>query len=450
MRAGSARRIPPSSWLDHRDGTLEADGVPLSALAAAHGTPTWVYSARAIDESFGAIDRAFGPSPRLIAYAVKANGSLAILARIARLGGGADIVSAGELSRCLESGIEPSRIVFSGAGKRADEIEAAVDSGIRALHVEVVEEVDLLASIARRRGIRFPIALRVNPEVVGGAHRYIATGETDTKFGLDMATVRALLPKIASTPEVTLRGLACHVGSQLHRARPVRVAVERLASLAVELRGAGFPIEDLDIGGGLPIDYGDTTRIPDGPLPFARAVESGLRAAGLSRQDITLLVEPGRAIVGESGVLLTRVLYVKDQPAPARRSHGGPEKHRFVIVDAGMNELIRPALYAARHAIVCVRERAPSAPTGVVDVVGPVCESADFLAERCVLPADVSPGELLVVRSAGAYGSSMSSTYNGRPRAAEVMVGEGADVALAGRVVRDRERIEDLWRGERI
>ncbi|MCC7535528.1 MAG: diaminopimelate decarboxylase, partial [Deltaproteobacteria bacterium] len=353
MKTGRSRRVPPSRWLDYRAGELAADGVSLESIAAAHGTPTWVYSARSLDESYAAIDRAFGPQRRLIAYAVKANGALAILARLGRQGGGADIVSGGELARCLRAGIPPERIVFSGAGKRADEIELAVESRIRALHVEVVDEIEILAAIARRRGLRFPIALRINPEVEGGAHKYIATGETDTKFGLDVRTVRRLLPRIAATPEIVLRGLACHVGSQLHRARPVGVAAERLAKLALELRASGFPIEDLDVGGGLPIDYGDTPQTPDAPAQFADAVDSGFRAAGLSRDDVTVLVEPGRAIVGEAGILLTRVLFVKEQPPVAK----GTPPRRFVIVDAGMSELIRPALYGARHAVMVVRQR---------------------------------------------------------------------------------------------
>ena len=426
--------IPPSAhFVRDATGALTVDGVPLSAIAESVGTPAYVYSGAAIDAAYHRIERALAGTPHLLAYAAKANGSLAILARLARLGAGCDIVSGGELARALRAGIPASRIVYSGVGKSEAELEAALDAGIRAIHVESVPELDLLESIAARRGVRAPIALRVNPDVDPETHPYIATGLHDTKFGLELDVARALLPRIVRSPHLLLEGVACHIGSQLHSAAPLAEAVELIARFACECVDAGAPLKTLDAGGGWPIAYGDEDSEYDDWSAFGEAIRRGIERGGAARLGLEVIVENGRALVGDAGVLLTRVRYAKPQSTK-----------RFVIVDAAMTELIRPALYGAHHAVMPVSAVAPDSELEVVDVVGPVCETADFLAEGRALPP-LAAGDLLAIRGAGAYGMSMASQYNARPRAAEVMVDEGEF-----RVVRARESIEDLMRGETV
>jgi diaminopimelate decarboxylase len=416
------------SWLTYRDRQLHAEGVALDRLADELGTPLFVYGAGAIDAAYGAIDDALGFAPHLIAYAVKANGNLAILARLARQGAGADIVSGGELLRALEAGVPPERIVFSGVGKRDDEIELALHRRIRSIHAESAAEVDAIEAIARRMGTRAALALRVNPDVDPQTHPYIATGLHGSKFGIDISTAEALVPRIVASDHLDLEGVACHIGSQLASPEPLEEAVTLVARFALRCRAAGAHVRMLDTGGGWPLSYG-SEEAPYPPLAdYGAAIRRGLGAAGASNAGFEIVVEPGRSLVGGAGVLLTRVLYVKDGPAK-----------RFVIVDAAMTELLRPALYGAHHAARPVR--APDAAAGEtpVDLVGPVCETGDFLALDRPMPP-LARGDLLVFEGAGAYASCMASNYNARPRPAEVLVDGGAH-----RVIRERETVEGLW-----
>jgi diaminopimelate decarboxylase len=416
------------TWLQYRNDQLHAEGVALHRLAEEHGTPLFVYGGSAIDAAYAAIDEALAFAPHLIAYAVKANGNLAILARLARLGAGADIVSGGELLRALEAGIPPDRIVFSGVGKRDDEIELALARGIRSLHAESAAEVDAIEAIARRMGKRAPLALRVNPDVDPQTHPYIATGLHESKFGIAIPTAEALVPRIVASPHLALEGVACHIGSQLATPEPLAQAVTLVARFALGCRAAGADVRVLDAGGGWPLAYGSETSPFPPPAAYGAAIQRGLEAAGATDAGLSLVVEPGRSIIGGAGVLLSRVIFVKDRPPK-----------RFVIVDAAMTELLRPALYGAYHAARPVQAPAPSAPTQPVDLVGPVCESGDFLAQSRPMPP-LARGDLLIFESAGAYAACMASNYNARPRPAEVLV-EGD----THRVIRRRERPEDLW-----
>ena len=408
------------SW---QKGVLYAEGVPLPAIADAAGTPTYVYSSATLTRHFRRVSEAFGATPHLICYSVKANSNLAILRLFSGLGGGFDIVSGGELARVKQSGGDASKTVFAGVGKTQEEMEAALAAGILLFNVESAEELDALDAVGRRLGKRAAFALRVNPDVDARTHRYISTGLKTSKFGVPFEEAVALYARAKKLKGVRAAGLDCHIGSQLTQASPMRDALTKVAGLYLELKAKGHPLEYLDVGGGLGITYTDET--PPSPEEYARTVLEATKGTGAS-----LLLEPGRALVGNAGVLLTRVLYRKKTPA----------KH-FVVVDAGMNDLLRPALYEAHHALQPLVKRRGKAVE--VDVVGPVCESTDVLAKArpLVLP---QAGELFAFMSAGAYGMSMASNYNSRPRPAEVMVdGE------AWRVVRERERIEDLWRGER-
>ncbi len=418
------------SWT-FRDGELWCEQVPLSRIADAVGTPAYVYGAAAIDAAFAEVDAAVSFAPHLVAYAVKANGNLAILSRLAKAGSGADIVSGGELARCIEAGMPPDRIVFSGVGKRDEEIEAALRAGIRALHVESEAEIGVVEGIAKRLGVRAPVVLRVNPDVDPETHPYIATGLHDTKFGVELDVARALLPRLIGSDHLAFEGLACHIGSQLSKPSALGDAVEIVARFARECREAGAALRSLDAGGGFPIPYGEEDRPYPTAADLGAAIRQGLERGGAADLGLELVVEPGRALVGNAGVLVTRVLFEKRTP-----------KKRFVIVDAAMTELVRPALYQAHHTIEPVLAALPDAPRTPADVVGPVCETGDFLAQDRPLPP-VRRGDLLAVFSAGAYGSSMGSTYNGRPFAPEVLV-DGGDY----RVVRERAPVEDLWARE--
>ncbi|MCP3144301.1 diaminopimelate decarboxylase [Pyxidicoccus xibeiensis] len=406
-----------------RKGVLHAEGVPLPAIADAAGTPTYVYSAATLTRHFRVVSEAFGSTPHLICYSVKANSNLAILKLFSGLGGGFDIVSGGELARVRHVGGDVAKTVFAGVGKTQQEMEAALAAGILLFNVESAEELDALDAVGRRLGKRAPFALRVNPDVDARTHRHISTGLKTSKFGVPFEEAVALYARAKKLKGVRAAGLDCHIGSQLTRTSPMRAALTKVAGLYTALKAQGHPLAYLDVGGGLGITYTDET--PPSPEDYARTVLEATRDTGAH-----LVLEPGRALVGNAGVLLTRVLYRKQTPA----------KH-FVVVDAGMNDLLRPALYEAHHALQPLVKRRGKPVE--VDVVGPVCESTDVLARArpLVLP---QAGELYAFMSAGAYGMSMASNYNSRPRPAEVMVdGE------AWRVVRERERVEDLWRGER-
>ncbi|MEJ2513682.1 MAG: diaminopimelate decarboxylase [Gammaproteobacteria bacterium] len=409
-----------SPALSYIDGALCVDGVPLEAIAGRFGTPCYVYSRADLLARYQAYVDAFAGHRARICYAVKANGNLAVLGALADAGAGFDIVSRGELERVLAAGGHPDGIVFSGAAKLTHELERALEAGVRCFNVESAAELELLSELAARRGRTAPVALRVNPDVEAGGHPHISTGRRDHKFGISMDEAGAAAERAMGLPGIRLTGLACHIGSQMTDLSPLSTALQQLAQLARELAGSGAALTHLDAGGGLGIDHDGLTAPP--PAEYARVVVEALSASGLE-----IVVEPGRSIAGPAGLLLTRVAYVKD-------SH----QRRFALVDGAMNDLLRPALYGARHPILPVRE-AP--PAGSVDVVGPVCETGDFLGRE--RPLAVGSGDLLAVADAGAYGFVMSSNYNARPRAAEVMVAHGE-----ARLVRRRETVEDLWQGE--
>ncbi len=432
MTAPDSLRGGPAQ-LRYRDGELWLEDVPIAEVADAVDTPTYVYSGGAIDDAYARVAGAMASITDrevLVAYAIKANSSLAILSRLASMGCGADIVSGGELRRCLQAGVDPDKIVFSGVGKRTEEIRAALQEGIRAIHVESPDELALIAEEARRLGVQATIGLRINPDIDAETHPYIATGLHSTKFGLELDVARALLDRIVGERHLRLESVACHIGSQLAAVAPLEEAVAILARFALECRAAGAPVTALDIGGGWPMVYGDEATPYPSYAEFARSIRRGLEAAG--GLDFDLITEPGRALVGQAGLLVTRVLRVKSQ-----------SDKRFVVVDAALTELIRPALYQAYHGVVPVRaSRAPATPA---DVVGPVCESSDFLARGRALGTDVAAGDLLVVLGAGAYGREMAMAYNARPPVAEVLVeGEG------WRIIRERASVESLWALERF
>jgi diaminopimelate decarboxylase len=411
------------SAFPYKKGTLHAESVPLRAIADAVGTPTYVYSQAALTEHFQVLDGAFGDYPHLICYSVKANSTLAVLGLFAGLGSGFDIVSGGELARVKQARGDMAKTVFAGVGKTREEMARALAAGILLFNVESAEELELLDAVGREAGRRAPFALRVNPDVDARTHRYISTGLKTSKFGVPFDEAVALYARARKLKGVRALGVDCHIGSQLTRTAPMKAALTKVAGLYAQLQTQGHALEYLDIGGGLGITYTEET--PPSPQEYARTVLSAVKGTGAR-----LLLEPGRSLVGNAGVLLTRVLYRKQTPAKT-----------FVVVDAGMNDLLRPALYEAHHVLQPVVK--PRGKAVEVDVVGPVCESTDVLApaRALVLPRQ---GDLYAVMSAGAYGMSMASTYNSRPRPAEVLV-EGS----AWRVVRERERDEDLWRGER-
>jgi len=411
--------------MDHflyRRGALYAEDVPLESIAARVGTPVYVYSTATLRRHWQVVSEAFRGRPTLVCYSVKASSNLALLSLFARWGAGFDVVSGGELARVVRAGGEPRRTVFSGVGKSRAELEQALRAGVLLFNVESAEELLLLDAVGRAAGRRAPFAVRVNPDVDAGTHRGIATGVLTSKFGVPFPEARALYQRARRLKGVEARGVDCHIGSQLTTTRPLGEAVRRVAALYRQLCAEGHRLQLLDVGGGLGIRY--LKERPPSPKAWARVLRQATADV-----DATLVVEPGRVLVGNAGVLLMRVLY---------RKHSGTR--RWVVVDAGMNDLLRPALYGAEHEVVSVRRR--RGPRVRADVVGPVCESTDVLAagRRLVWPR---PSELLALRTAGAYGMSMASNYNGRPRPAEVLV-SGARFTL----VRRRERVEDLWRGE--
>jgi len=407
-----------------RHGILHCEGVSLEALARRHGTPLWVYSANAIRDAIGAVRDAFASHHPLICYAMKANPSLAVLRLVVGEGLGIEVVSGGELFRALRAGVHPDRIVFSGVGKTEDEIRAALRARILMFNVESEPELDAIARIARGEGRRARIEIRINPHVDAHTHRYITTGTHENKFGIDWSLAEAVYVRAAGMPCLEVAGIHIHIGSQIADPVPFAAGLARMEKLLDRLERRGINLRWRNIGGGFGIAYR-----PGQPRLDVRRVAKLLHHR-LAARPMGLIVEPGRFLVGEAGALLTRVVYVK---------HG--VRKTFVIADAGMNDLIRPCLYEAHHEVVPVRRRAGSSRR--VDVVGPICESSDFLAEARSFPP-VHGGDLLAVLGAGAYGMAMSSNYNGRRRAAEVLV-EGGRAWL----VRRRETNRDLVRGER-
>jgi diaminopimelate decarboxylase len=407
----------------YRDRALFCDNVALADIAADAGTPTYVYSAQAILENYRSYEAAFGAQPHTVCYAVKANGTLAILKLLAQAGAGFDIVSGGELYRVLQAGGDPKKIVFSGVGKTAPEIDAALTAGIFVFNCESEPELALIDALAHRHGIQARVAMRVNPDVDAATHAYISTGRLAHKFGVDIADAEAIYDRACQHENLRFEGVSCHIGSQLMNPEPVMEAVDRVLNLIDRLRSKGFDIRHADLGGGLGVAYKPEESTPDISSFIAQM------CARLKDRGLHAMIEPGRSIVGPAGVLLTRVLY--------RKTTGDKN---FVIVDAAMNDLIRPALYSAYHEILPVRET--NGQRSIVDVVGPVCETGDFLAKDREL-AEVMPGDMLAICTAGAYGFVQSSNYNARPRAAEVLVEENS-----WRVIRKRETNEDLVRGE--
>lgn len=411
--------------MDHfqrRDGELYAEGVSLQEIADRFGTPTFVYARATITRHVRVLQEALADLDHEVCYAVKANGNLGLLELLNNLGCGFDAVSEGELARVLKAGGRAKRTIFSGVGKRPEEIERALKAGVLYLGVESAEELATVAEVAQRVGVRAPVALRVNPDVDAQTHAYIATGMKKNKFGVPWDQARDLYQSHAAHPHLELCGVTCHIGSQITQLAPFQDAAERMARLATDLQQSGVPLRYLGMGGGLGVPYGDEG--PPSPQAYGEALSAVVKPTGL-----TLVLEPGRVIMGNAGVLLTRVV---------RRKTGADRQ--FVIVDAAMNDLLRPALYQAHHRMEVVAPR--PGPQETVDVVGPVCESADAFARNLTL-SRVEAGDALVLRTAGAYGFVMSSQYNGRPRAAEVLC--DGDQSL---LLRQRETVADLWRGE--
>jgi len=414
----------PLSGFERRQGELYCEGAPLSAIAEKAGTPTYVYSGTTIRDNYRSYAAALASLPHEIHYAVKANSSLGILALLAREGAGFDIVSGGELFRVLQAGGDPARVVFSGVGKTRQEMVYALEQGTGWFNCESEAELRLLAELASDAGAAPSVALRVNPNVDAETHPYIATGLSAHKFGIDIAAAERIYSRADEFAPLRLEGVSCHIGSQIFNTQAFFDALDIVLALIERLREDGAQITQLDLGGGLGIAYK-----PADSTPVIADYASRL-ADNLQGRDLKLTLEPGRSIVGQAGVLLTRVLYRK--PSTGKT---------FIVVDAAMNDLIRPALYQAHHEILPVIDR--QRPSLRADVVGPVCESGDFLAKDRDMP-DVQPGELLVAATAGAYGFVLASNYNSRPRAAEVLV-EGD----RWRIIRDRESLDDLIRGER-
>jgi diaminopimelate decarboxylase len=409
---------------NYENGELHAEEVPLSAIAARYGTPAYVYSRATLSRHYQAFDQALAGLDHRVCYAVKANSNLAVLQVLARLGAGFDIVSGGELTRVLRAGGDAAKIVFSGVGKNAGEMVLALDAGIFCFNVESESELQRLSRIAAQRGQRARIALRVNPDVDARTHPYISTGLKENKFGIDIDEAERLYLLAQGLPGIELHGVACHIGSQLLELSPLLDALERVLALIDRLAARGVRLQHIDVGGGLGVRYRDET--PPAPAQWAQALRSRLEGRGL-----TVMTEPGRAIAGNAGILLTRVELLK------------PTVHKnFAVIDAAMNDLIRPSFYDAWHEVLPVREHS-TALAQRWDLVGPVCESGDWLARDRDLA--LAEGDLLAFRTAGAYGFTMSSNYNSRPRAAEVLV-DGAQMHLA----RARETFDDLLHGENL
>jgi len=416
-------------YFNYKNGRLHAEDVALSDIAEQVGTPFYAYSTATLTRHFNVFADALRGLNALVCYAVKANSNQAVIRTLAGLGAGADVVSGGELTRALKAGVKARNIVFSGVGKTDAEIRMALKAGIKQINVESEPELERISAVACDMGVEAPVALRVNPDVDAHTHEKISTGKLENKFGIEWTRVHEVYAKAAALPGIKVRGLAMHIGSQLLDLQPFRDAYVRAGDLVAILRADGLSVEVLDIGGGLGIPYGGEGEA-DAPNPEAYAQVVRETLGGL---DVELVLEPGRMITGNSGILVTGVIYVKEG---ATRT--------FLIVDAGMNDLIRPTLYSAFHNIVPETEPAKGAELIDVDIVGPICETGDTFAKGRRLPA-VKAGDLLVMRTAGAYGAVQSSTYNTRPLIAEVMV-NGADYA----VVRERLSVEDIIAMDRL
>lgn len=411
------------SSFHYRDNQLFAEEIPLTAIAAEFGTPCYVYSSTAIRTAYQAFARAFGQRQHLICYAVKANSNIAILNLLARLGSGFDIVSGGELQRVLKAGGDPQKTVFSGVGKTSEEMRAALAAHILCFNVESEMELLALNEIAEQMGKTAPVSLRVNPDVDANTHPYISTGMKENKFGIPAAEAQRIYTLAQQLPNIQVSGLDCHIGSQLTEIAPFIEAAHKMLDLLARLQTKGIAISHLDLGGGLGVRYDQET--PPSIEEYVKAL-----CTATENHPQQLIIEPGRSMVGNAGLLLTRVHYLKHTP-----------QRNFAIVDAAMNDMLRPALYQAYHSILPVNKRAGE--TKAYQVVGPVCETGDFLGhDRNLAP---EKDDLLAVMSAGAYGMSMSSNYNTRPRAAEIMV-DGSSVHL----IRARETVEDLYALEKL
>ncbi len=411
----------------YSDGVLHAEDVSLPALADEVGTPLYVYSSATLERHYRVFSEAFAGMDALVCYAMKANSNQAVLTTLAKLGAGMDVVSGGELQRALKAGVPGSRITFSGVGKTDAEIAAALDADILCFNVESEPELERLSAIASVRGKTARIALRVNPDVDAKTHAKISTGKSENKFGIPFERARAVYAEAAKLPGISVSGVDMHIGSQITEVGPFDAAFTLLAELVTTLRADGHAIDHADVGGGLGIPYKLDNEPPPLPDDYAKVVAKHIKPLG-----IKLVLEPGRLIAGNAGILLTRVLYVKT---------GGAKT--FVIVDAGMNDLIRPTLYEAHHDIWPVRETAPGAEHANVDVVGPVCETGDYLALSRSMPVP-KPGDLLAVMTAGAYGATQSSTYNTRALVAEVLVKDNQSALVRPRL--DAEAIIALDR----
>ncbi len=417
--------------MDHfhyRNGLLHAEEVPIDRLAREVGTPLYVYASATLERHYRVFSGAVADLDPLICYAVKANGNIAVVRTLARLGAGADVVSGGELQAALAAGVPGEKIVFSGVGKTMEEMTAALRAGVLQINVESEPELLALSAVAQSIGVVAPVAIRVNPDVDAFTHDKITTGRRENKFGIEWTAAHAAYTRAAALPNIAVCGVACHIGSQLTSLSPFRDAFRRLRDLVAILRADGHRIASLDLGGGLGVPHGDEPEDVPSPAAYAEVVRETVGDLGCR-----IILEPGRLLVGNAGLLVTRVIYVKEG---ATRT--------FVIVDAGMNDLLRPALYGAYHAIVPVVEAPPEVERTVVDVVGPICESADTFATSRPLPP-VKAGDLLALRTAGAYGAAMASTYNARPVPAEILV-SGADFAVVG----ERLGIADWLRRQRL
>ena len=426
--SANAAPLPGAPFVCYQNGQLMVEGVALSELARQHGTPLFVYSKAAILAALAAYQRGLAGREALICYAMKANSTLAVLKVFADAGCGFDIVSAGELERALAAGATPSKIVFSGVGKTRAEMRRALEAGVGCFNIESMAELDVLSDVAVACGQTAPVSIRVNPNVDAKTHPYISTGLKGNKFGISHDEALAAYRHAASLPGLRVVGIDCHIGSQITESAPYLEAMDRVLDLVTQIEAAGIPIHHIDFGGGLGIDYnGDTPPAAD---VLWQQLLGKLDARGFGNRKI--MIEPGRSLVGNAGVCLTEVLFLKPG-----------EQKNFCIVDAAMNDLPRPALYEAFHRIVPLAEANPAAQTTTYDVVGPVCESGDWLGRDRALA--VQQGDVLAVLSAGAYCMSMASNYNTRPRAAEVLV-DGS----SARVIRQREAVQDLWRGESV
>jgi diaminopimelate decarboxylase len=411
-------------FFEYKDHQLHCEGISIEQITEKVGTPFYLYSYKTLVRHFTVFNDAFEGIPHLVCYSAKANSNLALIRIFVNLGGGVDVVSGGELYRALKGGADPRKIVFSGVGKREDEIEYALKAGILLFNVESVQELQTINGVGGRIGKKAAIAIRVNPDIDPKTHPYISTGLKQNKFGIDIEQALMAYRLASQLPNLRTVGIDCHIGSQLVEVKPIVEALKKLKQLVENLRREGMEIQYLDLGGGLGITYEDEE--PPHPVEYASNILDEIRGFGCN-----LILEPGRVIVGNAGVLVSKVLYTKEN-----------KEKRFVIVDAGMNDLVRPSYYGSYHQILPVKEE--KRDEIVADVVGPICESSDFLAKARKMP-NLRSGELIAVMSAGAYGFSMSTNYNSRPRVAEILVRDDQMF-----LIRKRENYEDLIRGEEI